>query len=55
MHSMVSGKNEGLCEFEGSAPTLYERLASQPHLEKVFQNAMEDISKQANFDLSKFV
>lgn len=53
--SMLSGKNEGLCEFEGSAPTLYERLATKPHLEKIFQNAMEDISKQANSDLANFV
>lgn len=53
--SMVSGKNEGLKEFEGTAPTLYERLATKPHLEKIFQDAMEDISKQANFDLANFV
>jgi ubiquinone/menaquinone biosynthesis C-methylase UbiE len=53
--SMISGKNEGLIEFSGTAPTLYERLAQQPHLEKIFQDAMEDISKQANIDLSNYV
>lgn len=53
--SMKSGKNLGLREFEGNGATLYERLANQPHLELIFQNAMEDISKQANNDLAKFV
>lgn len=53
--SMISGKNEGLVEFEGNAPTLYERLATNPRLEGIFQDAMEDISKQANTDLANYI
>lgn len=53
--SMKSGKNEGLIEFCGSEKTLYERLSHQPHLENIFQEAMEDISKQTNKDLANFV
>lgn len=53
--SMVTGKNEGLRELKGTSSTLYERLALQPHLEKIFQDAMEDISKQASFNLAKYV
>lgn len=53
--SMVTGENKGLQVFEGDAPTLYERLELQPHKEQIFQDAMEDISKQANKDLAEYV
>jgi ubiquinone/menaquinone biosynthesis C-methylase UbiE len=50
-----TGRNVGLSEFQGDEPTLYERLAHEPKLEKVFQEAMEGISVQANAMLAKFV
>lgn len=50
--SLVSGENEGLMEFDGEEDTLYKRLTHTPHLENIFQSAMEDISKQANHDLA---
>jgi len=48
-------KNVGLDEFPGSEPTLYERLARQPVLEGVFQQAMQDLSVQSNQDLARYV
>lgn len=40
--------NVGLQEFTGTEPTLYERLAHDERLERIFQAAMESISVQAN-------
>jgi len=52
MHSFLDAlkenRNVGLGEFEGDEPTLYQRLTHYPELEKIFQDAMEDISVQAN-------
>lgn len=53
--SLKSNKNEGLIEIPGSGETLYERLKSHPSLETIFQNAMQDISTQANQIFAKHV
>jgi ubiquinone/menaquinone biosynthesis C-methylase UbiE len=50
-----AGTNIGLREFGGAGPTLYERLAHDAALEKIFQDAMERISLQANAMLASFV
>jgi cyclopropane fatty-acyl-phospholipid synthase-like methyltransferase len=59
MHSFYdaikSNKNVGLNEFEGEESTLYERLVHHPKLEKIFQDAMEQISAQANASFSEYV
>ena len=46
--ALKANKNVGLAEFAGEGGTLYERLAGYPELEKIFQQAMEGISAQAN-------
>jgi SAM-dependent methyltransferase len=53
--ALVKNRNVGLAEFRGTEPTLYERLAHEPHLEKIFQDAMEGISVQANAMLAASV
>ena len=53
--AIQANRNVGLDAFEGTEPTLYERLAHRPEAEKVFQNAMETISLQANAILARFV
>jgi hypothetical protein len=59
MHSLYDAtkatKNVGLKEFDGQEETLYQRLPHHPELEKIFQDAMEDISKQANLIFAKTV
>lgn len=56
MHEAVmENKNVGLREFPGNEPTLYQRLAHQPQLEKIFQDAMQELSVQANFTLAKYL
>jgi ubiquinone/menaquinone biosynthesis C-methylase UbiE len=47
--------NVGLKEFIGTGATLYERLAHDERLEKIFQAAMESISVQANAMLVRSV
>ncbi len=42
------GSNVGLEEFTGTESTLYERLVHDQRLERIFQDAMESISVQAN-------
>lgn len=46
--SLRANSNKGLEELQGSGNTLYERLASHPALENIFQEAMQAISRQAN-------
>ena len=46
--SLRANTNLGLARFPGEGKTLYERLASQPQLEKIFQDSMSGLSKQAN-------
>jgi hypothetical protein len=53
--ALKANRNVGLGEFSGDEPTLYERLAHHPQLEKIFQEAMEAISVQANATLARFV
>jgi hypothetical protein len=59
MHSFFdaikANKNVGLREYKGDEPTLYQRLAHYPELEKIFQDAMEDISVQANASFARSV
>jgi len=46
--SVKQNRNVGLERFEGSEPTLYQRLTHNKPLQKVFQDAMSSLSKQAN-------
>ncbi len=48
-------RNVGLKEFPGDEPTLYERLARDPEVEQIFQEAMQELSVQANADMARFV
>lgn len=53
--ALKTNTNVGLNEFAGEEATLYERLAHRPDLEKIFQDAMQAISAQANTLLAEFV
>ena len=53
--ALKANYNVGLEEYAGEGTTLYERLAKRPDLEKIFQAAMEVISRQANQILAKFI
>lgn len=53
--AIKQNRNVGLHEFEGDEATLYGRLTHNPQLERIFQNAMEAISVQANQLLARFV
>jgi cyclopropane fatty-acyl-phospholipid synthase-like methyltransferase len=59
MHSfydaLKANANVGLHEFKGGEATLYQRLAHYPDLEQIFQDAMEDLSVQANATFAQFV
>ena len=46
--AIAANANVGLREFSGDEPTLYERLAHDQRLERIFQDAMQSISVQAN-------
>lgn len=48
-------RNVGLKEFAGDEPTLYQRLARDPDTERVFQEAMQELSVQANEHMARFV
>ena len=48
-------RNVGLKEFAGDEPTLYQRLAHDPQVEAIFQDAMQELSVQANADLARFI
>ncbi len=50
--ALVQNTNSGLSEIAGDEPTLYQRLVHQPHLEKIFQSAMQEISAQGNQSLT---
>jgi L-tyrosine C(3)-methyltransferase len=58
--SLKQNRNVGLDRFTGTEPTLYERLTHDKPLQKIFQDAMSSLSKQANaflptaMDLSKY-
>lgn len=51
--SLKENRNVGLSRFPGTEPTLYERLTHDKKLEKVFQDSMSGLSKQANQFLPK--
>lgn len=51
--SLKENRNVGLERFSGTEPTLYERLVHDKRLEKVFQESMSGLSKQANQFLPK--
>jgi hypothetical protein len=53
--SVLENRNVGLKEFPGDEPTIYQRLAHCPEVERIFQQAMRELSVQANADLSRFV
>jgi cyclopropane fatty-acyl-phospholipid synthase-like methyltransferase len=50
-----ANRHVGLDVFPGSETTLYGRLAHQPRLERIFQEAMEAVSTQANVLLARLV
>lgn len=53
--ALLTGRNVGLREIPGSEPTLYQRLAHQPMLEKIFQDAMQEISSLSNDFLARYL
>lgn len=53
--SLKENRNVGLDRFPGTEPTLYERLAHDDRLEKIFQDSMSSLSKQANQYLPKIM
>lgn len=55
LDSVREYRNVGIKEFAGDEPTLYQRLAHDPDVEKIFQEAMQELSVQANADLARFV
>ncbi|MEO6146745.1 MAG: methyltransferase [Sulfuriferula sp.] len=46
--SLKQNRNVGLDRFDGTEPTLYQRLTHNKPLQKVFQDAMSALSKQSN-------
>jgi predicted transcriptional regulator len=52
--SLIKNTNVGLQLLDGTERTLYERLTHHPDLEMIFQEAMGQISVQANDLLSQF-
>lgn len=55
LSSLKENRNVGLDRFAGDEPTLYQRLARNPTLERVFQEAMSSLSAQANEALSEIL
>lgn len=55
LESLQQNRNVGLEEFSGTGDTLYERIAQHPHLEKIFQDSMEEISVVANKTLGEYL
>ncbi len=55
VESLRQNRNVGLSRFPGNGATLYERLAHDPALEKVFQDAMSSLSRSANAMLASMV
>lgn len=53
LESVQKDTNVGLREFSGTERTLYERLSHDPETEKIFQEAMEELSVFANTELSE--
>lgn len=55
LESVREYRNVGIREFPGDEPTLYQRLAHDPEVERIFQDAMQELSVQANADMARFV
>lgn len=55
LEAVRENRNVGLKEFAGDEPTLYQRLAHDPEVELIFQEAMQELSVQANADLARFI
>jgi SAM-dependent methyltransferase len=55
LDSVREYRNVGIKEFRGDEPTLYQRLAHDPEVEQIFQEAMQELSMQANADMARFV
>jgi hypothetical protein len=53
--AVVANRHVGLDRFPGSEETIYGRLAHQPRLERVFQEAMEAVAAQSNAMLARLV
>ncbi len=53
--SLVANTNVGLKEIPGTDGNLYQRLVHHPELERVFENAMEQLSLIPNKMLAEFV
>lgn len=53
--SIRENRNVGVKEFDGDEATFYQRLAHYPGLQQIFQDAMGELSRQANADLARFV
>lgn len=53
VEALKQGTNVGLRHFPGEGNNLYQRLASHPKLENIFQDAMGALSSQANAFLSE--
>jgi len=53
--AIKSNRNAGLETLSGEGATLYERLTGHPELERIFQDAMQAISVQANHLLAEAV
>ena len=55
LESVQEYKNVGLKEFPGTEATLYDRLAHTPEIEQIFQDAMQELSVQANADMAQMI
>jgi cyclopropane fatty-acyl-phospholipid synthase-like methyltransferase len=55
LESLRRNTNVGLSRFPGNETNLYQRLAHDPVLEKVFHRAMSSLSRSANAMLAKSV
>jgi hypothetical protein len=55
LESVREYRNVGIKEFAGNEPTLYERLAHDPEVERIFQDAMQELSVQANANMARSV
>lgn len=55
LDSVREYRNVGIKEFAGDEPTLYQRLAHEPEVEQIFQEAMQELSVQSNADMARFV
>ena len=55
LDSLKQNRNVGLQHFPGNEDNLYSRLAHNPHLEKVFHDAMASLSHSANAILASQV